>query len=214
MLVIGDSIAEGDLILGYGTIQVNMPQYMSGRLSFGVLLGQLLGFDVWKQTFGGTGFYGPYEGSVPETDLNWNWTANAISPSPADPQFNFVLIETGYNDGSLDSTDFITRYTSLIAGLKAAYPAALIFCLQPIWGHTADVNTVASNTGSIYIPTISATPAWQYTTSTSSDPAVISMPNYNHPDAHGHSVIANYYLAPIFAQYFTQTLRTTNIVMQ
>lgn len=179
MLVIGDSIAEGMLLLGSSP---NAPQNFSGRQSFGAQVAEQLNLDVWIHAFGGSGFTGTYAPSaVPETDVNYLWKMASIAED--DPVFDIVLIEAGNNDGS---ANIQTKYETLIDEIRANSPNAHIFCMSLLYPDPAGqayISAAATAKSATYVNTSS----WSY-----------SHPNSSHPDLSGHTAIANY-LNPILA---------------
>ena len=188
MLVIGDSIAEGQLVLNDG-LGINAANEsitsISSRDTFHAILGDQLGLEVWTHAFGGSGFgFTMQPGAIPPTHINYPFKMSGIPKT--DPKFDIILIEAINND----SDDITVQYESLISLLKNDHPNAKILCLGNLLGpaDSSYVQTAASTTGCIYVsPT-----AWSY-----------SHGNQGHPDMAGHVSIANY-LATIIAPLVPQ----------
>lgn len=173
MLVIGDSVSEGQVLLG--TVGINIPPNASGRLAFPNVLADRMGLDCWNFSFGGASITGTLEGYVcPPLDIAYDYIAEGIPKN--DPQFDIVVIEAGSNDGSIDLT---ANYTNLVTKLKLDQPNATIFCmgrLYPSGGDNAYISAVAAATGTHYV----STAGWQF-----------SAPYLAHPDQLGSAQIAN-----------------------
>lgn len=177
MLTIGDSIAEGEFILG-GTS--NLPQYGSGRTTFPSLLAASLGYDSYNFSFGGAGMTQTRAGAgVPGLEAAFPYAMSGVAAT--DPEYDVVLIEAINNDGSDSPAAFRIAYTSLVNQVKAAWPSATIYCMgdltRPSTGREADVRYVCRKTGATFVDTS----AWRFTA-----------PNLGHPDQAGHTAIARY----------------------
>lgn len=174
ILVIGDSIAEGQLALGSTPLSYE-PSLMSGRLAFPAVVAGALNLELWDHAFGGTGFYGTMSsGAIPATNLSYPYKMAGISQS--DPHFDIVLIEAGSNDGQ---ANIQAAYNSLLTQIIADQPTAKLFCMGLLIGPTeqSHIKAAATAKGCTYIPTSD----WVY-----------SKPNIGHPDAAGHASIAAY----------------------
>jgi len=177
MLTIGDSIAEGEFILGGSA---NLPRYGSGRTAFPSLLAAALGYDNYNFAFGGAGVTETRDGTaVPGLEAAFPYAMSGVKAT--DPDYDVVLIESVNNDGSDSSATFRRAYARLVNQAQAAWPSATVYCMgdltPPSMARDADVQYVCAQTGATYVDTS----AWKFTA-----------PNLGHPDQAGHTAIARY----------------------
>ena len=171
MLTLGDSIANGDLVLADGGT--------SGRLSVSNQLAAILGYENWNHAAGGTGFYGtqPANG-YPATQINYLYKSAGVVHS--DPVFDVVFIEAIQNDGTANR---YAEYTTLLSRIIADQPTAKIFCLGLIFPDPQEQTSVQA-AAAAYGATYLATSGWVF-----SHPEAI---NQKHPDVQGAATIAAY----------------------
>ncbi len=184
LLVIGDSIGEGLLMLG-GTAWANYPKFANGRLNFGNQLGARLRADVWFQCFGGAAI-GKGFSDIPPAFDNYPFIFQGYAQQ--DPAFDAVIIEAGHNDGSVAPAHFVESYKTLIDKVRKANPRAAIFLFPPLKPYAPGkfelVRAVATDKKCVFVDNHD----WK-----------VDAPNDSHPSLKGHTQIAEY-LTPIVGQ--------------
>ena len=187
LLIIGDSIGEGLLMLG-GTVAENFPKYAQASQNFGNQLGALLQADVWFQCFGGVAISLPFR-DVPPAHANYPFILEGCAHH--DPPFDGILIEAGHNDAGVAADRFVADYLTLTTKVRQANPQATVFLFPPLPPYVPEkvelVRSVAAQLPCVFI----ANRAWQ-----------VTMPNQGHPDLHGHTQLAHY-LQPIIRPHLT-----------
>lgn len=177
MIVIGDSIAEGQLVM---TADANP----NGRLAFPNLLGEYLKMDVYNVSFGGASLVNTFtDGAIPPAASNYPYIMSGISQN--DPSFDIALIEVMNNDSSPISPTAQTNYTSLLTQIENNNPGIRIFCMGRIFTEPSDdanVQLVCESNGGTYISPV----GWSYSHPVS--------PNMSHPNESGHAAITQYLL--------------------
>jgi len=185
LLIIGDSIGEGLLMLG-GTAGTNYPAFANARLNFGNQLGARLHADVWFQCFGGAAIAKPFQ-DLPPAAANYPFILQGVTHT--DPAFDAILIEAGHNDYGIEPARFVDAYRTLLAIVRQANPTASVFLFPPLQPHAPGkfglVQALAAETKCVFIDNS----GWK-----------IAMPNDGHPDVAGHTQIADY-LAPLIAAH-------------
>jgi lysophospholipase L1-like esterase len=185
ILVLGDSIGEGLLMLG-GTAAENYPRYANGRLNFGNQLGARLRADVWFQCFGGAAI-GQNFFDVPPLPDNYPFILEGCEQR--DPLFDVVIIEGGHNDGGVPAERFLANYKALIGKVRQANPRAVMFLFPPLKPYAPEkfelVRALAGEMNCVFIDNHDWT---------------VALPNENHPGVTGHARIAAY-LEPLIQPY-------------
>lgn len=196
MLVLGDSIAEGVLMLNSDP---DNPTATWCRMSFIHQVCENLGIDCWNHSFGGAGFGAGMQYGVPNTQVNYLSMASGVPKD--DPQFDIVVIESINNTTGNELGTIQTNYVTLMEQLKIDQPRAKIVCISRILPFAPDTlfttGFVAKTYGALFIDTTGCS----YT-----------YPNLNHPDLAGHTALAAYVQPYIDSLYIEPTPTTVTSV--
>jgi lysophospholipase L1-like esterase len=131
ILIYGDSITEGVRTLGESA--ANDTDRNDAMLGWAFRLGDLLGAEVGVVGFGASGIAAWGSGNVPALPssyaLLYQGAARSFLPTPA-----LVVFNEGTNDGTANT---VAGMTSVLNGVIAACPGAVIAVLRPFNGNQA-----------------------------------------------------------------------------
>jgi hypothetical protein len=150
ILFIGDSIVEGINVLGAGAnADVN-----SATNGFAFKTARLLNAIPLLCGYGGTAVLGNSSFHKPIEAIDYNM--NGVKVNELDP--DIVVVEHGYNDGSLiasgtyASSDFTKAYGDLLDRISVKYPGVVILCLIPFKQSLAtEIKDVVNTRKSCYV---------------------------------------------------------------
>lgn len=176
IMYIGDSIVEGINVLGTGA-NANTNSAING---FAFRSARLLNAIPLMCGYGGTAVLGNSSFHRPIEAIDYNM--NGVPVNEQDP--DIIVIEHGYNDGTLVTTgsftneDFKTGYNDLVNRLKIKYPGVPIVCMIPFkQSLAAEIRECVGSRSYCYIV---ETSNWDVTYTDSA-----------HPDVDGSIVAAN-----------------------
>jgi lysophospholipase L1-like esterase len=144
MEVLGDSIVASVRLLSNPGGSTSTAAQMAGHNSWAQQAGRLLGLRTTVTGFGGTGVTVTGSGSVPIANTSFPSVYSGVSYSPTIKPI-VVVVEDGTNDGAASGATFQAAYQTYLTTIRAAYPAAFIFCIAlPTNTQAANVSTVVT----------------------------------------------------------------------
>lgn len=155
-LFIGDSITAGIRNISSSSA----PSSSSAYQSFAGIASNELNISGVRVGFGATGVEVSGAGGVPNANVYVDYTKNGIIAKEQAP--DFIVINHGTNDNTIDSLTFKNAYESLLTRFNIIYPGSPIICMRPFNGaHGADIEEVAQRfSNCFYVDTSS----WVITT--------------------------------------------------
>lgn len=137
MAFFGDSITEGIRALG----QPLTPDGADGTRTYAAVAARSFGADMQLVGFGKQGVMRDGVGNVPTAPESFPYN---FQGSPADPGFapDIVVLLQGSNDSAVTDEQFAPAYASYLKEVRAAYPNAWIFAMEPLIGrHSAVIQS-------------------------------------------------------------------------
>jgi hypothetical protein len=139
-LFIGDSITAGINVLGSG----GTPSVNCAEKAFSFVTCKQLNTACVQVGFGSTGITAGGSGGVPKCITFLDYVKSGVKETADIP--DFVVINMGTNEPTVDSATFIPAYQTLLQRIQIKYPGIPIFCMRPFNGtHGADVQTAITS---------------------------------------------------------------------
>lgn len=147
VLFLGDSITEGVRLVS----RDRGPNGADATRAYAPIVASSFRARFQQVGYGGQGLLVAGSGGVPAAPATLNWTMSKVT---RDSSFvpDVVVVNLGTNDIKASAFDFTAAYAAYLAGVRTAFPKALILAMRPLGGrHALDVRDAVLYTDDIKI---------------------------------------------------------------